>query len=195
MREKEFDEEELRVLYQRQFSGERLTRSDVALLARWEKVKKDELRWEVLQALPKKDYIAMSGRKQQVLDQQGERYGLDELLKPKINMVRLVRQWHDMLSKHWIKFSAEASEADLMKGGGGNSRALERYRQAKAEREELELSIKRGEVVPMAELGPKLTALAEMARSRFEAMERAGGPAVRREIDTLIEDWIDQVKR
>jgi hypothetical protein len=184
----------VRLLYQRQFAGERLKGPEAALLKRWERVERERLRWESLRAVPKKDYVAMSGRQQKILDQQGERYGLDELLKPKIDVTRLVRQLHDLLAKHWLKFSAEASEADLMKGGG-NSPALERYRQAKAEREELELSIKRGEVVPLLELGPRLVALAEMGRSRFEAMERAGGPSVRREIETLIDDWVEQVKR
>lgn len=35
----------------------------------------------------------------------------------------------------------------------------------------------------------KLGGLGAMTRSRFEAMERAGGPTVRREIELLMDDW------
>lgn len=188
MRDREFDEEELHALYQRQFAGERLSRAESALVARWEKARAEASRWELMKAIPKRDYILMSGRQQKILDQQGERYGLDELLKPRIDMTRLVRQFHDLLAKHWVKFSAEASAEDLMKGGG-NSPALERYRAAKAEREELELAVKRRELVPWAEMKEKLGGLGAMTRSRFEAMERAGGPTVRREIELLMDDW------
>lgn len=190
----EFDEGEIRSLFQRQIAGERLTRSESALLARWNKAQDERVRRELAKSISKKEYLAMCGRPQTTLERQAKTYGLTALSEPSIDLWKLLPQFHDLLAKHWLKFSAVASEEDLLKGGAG-SPALERYRLAKAEREELELSIKRRELVPLAELLPKLKALADMARSRFEAMERAGGPGMRREIDTLVDDWIEQVNR
>jgi hypothetical protein len=105
VREVEFDEEEIRALYMRQVSGDPLTRAESALLGRWERAELVRLRWESLQSLPKRDYVAMSGRQQKILDAQADRYGLDELKKPKIDLTRLVRQFHDLLAKHWVKFA------------------------------------------------------------------------------------------
>jgi hypothetical protein len=79
--------------------------------------------------------------------------------------------------------------------GGGNSPALERYRLAKAEREELELSIKRGELVDIALVKDKLGAIALLMRERFEAMERAGGAGVAKELESLIDDMKSAVRR
>ncbi len=84
---------------------------------------------------------------------------------------------------------AEDLEAD------GSSPALERFRQARAEHAELDLAQRRGEVVEVAPLQEALAALSSLGRRRAEAMERAGGAAVRREFDEVLDDMRDAVDR
>lgn len=75
------------------------------------------------------------------------------------------------------------------------SPSLERLRAAKAEHAELDLAKRRGEVVEVGPLREAMDAMASLGRRRAEAMERAGGPAVRREFDAMLADWLDAIDR
>lgn len=84
---------------------------------------------------------------------------------------------------------------DEVEASGGDSPALERLRRAKASMAELELAQRKRELVPVDEMRTRLGSMAAIARSRFEAMERAGGLGVRREIESLIDEWTEMTTR
>ena len=90
---------------------------------------------------------------------------------------------------------AAALDGEDLETADGSSPALERYRQARAEREELELAKRRDQLVEIGPLQEALAAMASLGRRRAEAMERAGGPAVRREFDAMLDDMRAAVDR
>ncbi len=88
-----------------------------------------------------------------------------------------------------------ALDGEDLDAADGSSPALERYRQARAEREELELAKRRDQLVEVGPLQEALAALSSVGRRRVEAMERAGGAAVRREFDSMLDDMRTAVDR
>jgi len=65
-------------------------------------------------------------------------------------------------------------DAELM--AGGDSPGLERYRNAKADLAEMDRDVRRGHLVPMAELEPVLTSFASVIRGTGDNLQRKFGP-------------------
>jgi hypothetical protein len=170
-------------------AGERLTRVEAAALARQEKAEEERLRWRLLEAVPKKDYVAMSGRQQKVLDQQADRYGLTALRETKIPIPKLLRQFHDFLAKNWARFEKEIEgDAILLGGPEKGSPAAERYRGYKADLAKLELEERQGELLPRGETRRGMLDVAGIIRTAGEQLDREFGPAAREVLDAALDE-------
>ena len=84
--------------------------------------------------------------------------------------------------------AAALDGAEDLEADGAASPALERFRLARAQHAELDLAKRRDELVEVGPLQAALDAISSVGRRRVEAMERAGGPAVRRELDGMLDD-------
>lgn len=120
--------------------------------------------------------------------------------EPKRGLDRLARAYRlpvegrtvDLYALFPALFAALESEVDVT---GEGSKALERLREANADLKALDLAERRGELVSVSETREKLLAIATIMRARSEAMARAGGPAVQRAFEALLEELEQAVNR
>lgn len=121
-------------------------------LKRFEKAQEEERRWEYLRTTSKRQYMAMSGRSARVLIDQARRYGLPYPTEQRapVDLTAVIRWVHDFLAANAQRLSAPETDDPML--AGASSPALERYRLARAQREELELAARRGELVDVDEL-------------------------------------------
>ena len=101
----------------------------------------------------------------------------------------------DMTDVLPLLVAAALDGAEDLETADGSSPALERFRLARAQHAELDLAKRRDELVEVGPLQEAMAAMASLGRRRVEAIERAGGPAVRREIDSMLDDMRDAVDR
>jgi hypothetical protein len=85
------------------------------------------------------------------------------------------------------KVEQVASKPDPLLAGG-NSEALERYREAKADMAEMERDAQRGQLVPRHQLEPAFTAYAAAVRRAGEALQRQYGPGAADMLNEALDD-------
>ena len=91
--------------------------------------------------------------------------------------------------------AAALDGAEDLEAADSLSPALERFRLARAQHAELDLAKRREQLVEVAPLQEALDAISSVGRRRVEAIERAGGPAVRREVQGMLDDMRDAIDR
>lgn len=139
----------------------------------------------IYETIPKKDYLRMSGRAAQVVNEQSVRYDLP-IGGPVINLPKLLRAVHDFIAKHKTKLNAPI-DADPMMGGDGDSDALEAYRRVKTEQEELKLAEMKKTLVPQQTMHEELGRLAGILRGAGEQLGKAFG----RDAQLILEEALD----
>lgn len=147
-------------------------------LKRLEKAQEEDRRWEYLHTTPKRTYMEISGRSARVLIDQAERYGLPypRGSRQPVDLEKVIRWLHDFLAKNAQRLSAPRTDDPLL--AGSDSPALERYRLARAAREELELAARRGELLDVDELLTWYDSeVAAPIRRSLEALQSQYGPA------------------
>lgn len=132
--------------------GQAPTAQERTALKRWEKGQEDERRWQYYRTTPKSHYLEMSGRAARIVIDQAARYGLPYPpgRQAAVDLGQVIAWLHDFLARNAGKLNAPQTDDPLL--SGVNSPALERYRIARACREELELAVRKGELVAVNEL-------------------------------------------
>lgn len=159
-------------------SGGKPTSGELAALKRFEKAQEEERRWQYLRSTPKRVYMELSGRSARVLIDQARRHGLPYPTgqRSPVDLTQVIRWLHDLLAEHGQRLSAPPTDDPLL--AGSNSPALERYRLARAAREELELAARRGELLDVDELLTWYDAeVAAPIRRSLENLQTRFGPA------------------
>jgi hypothetical protein len=149
-----------------------MTAPERAALKRHEKEKEERLRWQYYASIPKKHWNQMSGRQNQVLNDQATRYGLP-FGGPVINLPVFVRALHNFLAENALKL---ASEEDALLQGGP-SPALERYREKRAALADLDLLERQNQLIPRDQSRQALGRIAGILRNAGEMLQRQFGPA------------------
>jgi hypothetical protein len=128
------------------------TARELGALKRYEQQQETERRWEYLRTTPKAIYREMSGRTPRVLIDQANLYGLPYPAGPKqpVDLTAVVKWLHDFLADNSAKLRSPDVDDPML--AGSNSPALERYRLARAQREELELGVRRDQLLPVDDL-------------------------------------------
>ena len=189
------DDAAVRAALHKELAGEKLSGAELRLVKRYEKAQAERMRWSVYAALPKKDYVAMSGRHYKVIDEQGERYGLKALLEPVIDLRALLRQVHDLLAAKWHQFSKDVeAEALLMGSGSTSSPATERYRGYKADLEGLKVEEKRLDLLPRADVRTDMATLMSMIGTAADDLAREFGPEARVVIDEMVGRFEEHIR-
>lgn len=184
----------LRAVLRKELAGEKLTAAEARVLKRHEREEEERHRWRVYAAIPKKDYVAMSGRQYKIVDEQGERYGLTALKEPVIDLRALLRQVHDLLAAKWHQFGKEIEADALLSGGPGNSPAQERYRSYKADLAGLEVEAKRGELLPRADVKVGMLVVVNLIRSAVEQIDREFGEEARVILDAALSQAVVEIE-
>jgi hypothetical protein len=161
-----------------------LTREERAALKRFEKQKEERLRWEYYASIPQKHWREMSGRQTKVINEQADRYGLP-LGGPVVNLPKLARAFHDFLAENALKL---AKEDDPLLAGGGNSPALERYREERAALARLDRLEREGQLLPRDQAKESLGRIAGIIRGAGDALQRQFGTAA---VEILFEALTD----
>lgn len=166
--------------------GQQPTSREEAALRRLEIARDERQRWLHYRAVPKGDYVRLSGRKHSVLNNQADRHGIP--LRGRTVDLQAVLHWvHDLLGRHGQKLKSLDDADPLLQGTP--SPELERYRGVKRKLAELELGRLSGDLIPRAELEPGLDLLTKIIREAGETLRRGYGEDAALIFDEAIEDW------
>ena len=125
-------------------AGQQPSLREMSALRRYERQRDEQLRWDHYRTIPQKHWREMSGRQRTQIVEQAVRYGIPFGGKT-IDLPAVVAALHTFLAANAGKLLA--ADADPLMQGSGSSPALERYREARAGKAELELLELQGEYV------------------------------------------------
>lgn len=188
------DEALVRLAMGKEWAGEVLTGEESRALRRWEKAEWEKTCWKVYGSVPKKHYRELSGRQDKVINQQADRYGLSALLGPTVDLGKLLRQFHDFLAKHWLRFEQDIEAAEILTGGNATSPAMERYRGYKADLAALEVEAKQGELLPRSDCRVAMLTVAGIIRTAGEHLDREFGPGAREILEAALDDCVVKIE-
>lgn len=141
-----------------------LSREDERAIERVERAHREAIAAEAYRAVPKKLWREWSGRQTKILNEQAERYGLP-LGEATIDLAKLAPALHDFLAANATRLAAEDASGEA-------SPALERKRLADAQMRELDLAVRRGELVELDDIHHFLSDVAALFRSAGERLGR-----------------------
>lgn len=170
-------------LYRKVMDGQQLTKAERRELKKHERDKEETLRWQYYGAIPQKHWIKMSRRQAKVLNEQADRYGIP-FGGAVVDLPKVVKGLHDFLADNAHKL---AREDDVLLAGG-NSPALERYREKRADLAGLELSERRRKLIPRAEVNESLGRVAAILREAGDALQWQFGPEARSILNEALDD-------
>ncbi len=128
--------------------GSAPTERERRALARFEKRQGAALRRHHYETVAKKDWREMSGRSNQVLNEQADRYGAP-LRGATVHLPDFIKWFHDFLADnaHTLKGRGEAEAFDGAELAG--KEALVRQRSARADKLDIEVERMKGELIPL----------------------------------------------
>jgi phage terminase Nu1 subunit (DNA packaging protein) len=179
------DRELLSAARAKQQAGQKLTAAESAAMRRFLRQADGTNRWRVYSAIPKKDYVRLSGRQHKILDDQARRYDMP-LLGPTIDLGQLARWLHDFLARHADKLAREESDDPLLAAGGGIWR--EKYQKEKALLARLDRREREGTLVDRERSHQTWLRVAGILRRCGEVLQRQYGPAALRLLNQALED-------
>lgn len=176
------DEQALSALVKRA-QGETPTRRERDALRRVEKRREEDLRSEILLAVPRRFWVQSSGRHAKQVNDQSDRYGFPMLRGDSIDLAAFAKRFHDFLAENSRKLRAGDEDAEQERVDRDLNLRLKR---ARVEEREIEVERKRGAFIPVAELREALVlASGAMRRASDLLVRRFGNDAA----DTLTRAW------
>jgi len=163
---------------------EELSRREREVLNRHEKEQEEKRRWQYYGSISQKHWKEMSGRQAKVINEQAARYGIP-FGGPTISLPAVVRALHDFLAENALKL---AKEDDPLLQGGGNSPALERYREERASLAKLDRLEREGELIPRREGREALAQVATLIRGAGDALSRQFSPQAAEILHEALDD-------
>lgn len=145
-------------------------------------------RWEYYATIPQKHWLEMCGRQRKVLVVQAEQYRIP-FAGAVVDLRDVARAFSDFLAANARKLNAADSDDELL--GGGNSPALERYRDERAKLAKLDRLERERTLLPRDEVHQKMMRFAAIIRSCGDALQRQFGP----EAHALLDESINEATR
>lgn len=176
----------------KQREGKCPNQQEAGALRRFERARRERLRWEIYRSIPQKDWRAMSGRQAKIINQQAELYGIP-FGGSTIDLPAVVKALHDFFASNAHKLAAVKFDDPLMAFGEGP--ALERYRVARAELAELELGKRRGNLLPRKQIRELLNSLAPILRGCGDQLQRRCGREALEILDEHLTVWEREIVR
>jgi len=147
-------------------------------LARIERAREEELRWQYYRTIPQRHWRAMSGRQAKVLREQAARYGLP-FGERTVELPAVVRALHDFLAANAHKLAADEPD---------DPPALEKKREEDWRMARLKRHILEGHYLPRATVHDALARLASRIRGCGETLQRQFGPEALKILDNALSD-------
>ena len=169
--------------YRKVMDRQELTKAEREALKRHEKQKEERLRWQYYSSVPQRHWRRMCGRQTKVINEQAVRYNLP-MGGPMIDLPAFVRAFHDFLADNAHKLAREDDE--LLQGG--NSPALERYREERALLARLDRLQRERRLLPRDEVREALGRIAAILRGAGDALQRQFGTAAAQVLNEALDD-------
>lgn len=174
-------------------AGQPPNRSELAALKRYESQREEEQRWLYYRTIPQKYWRQMSGRQPRQLIDQASRYRLP-IGGATIDLTKLIPALHDLLAKHHDKFDDDPLLT------GGDSPALERYRDERAKLAKLDRLEREVSLIDRHQVRAVMTQFASLLRgAASDLQKRFGAEAVDiynealDEVESIItREWSDE---
>ncbi len=173
------------------------TKSTKATSAQTKKEAARQARFAVYESMPKRDWSEMSGRRNQVLDEQTKRWGIP--LKGRTLSLPAIAKWlHDFLAEHGQQLAVLRDIGDDNgEGANAKTRKLEAdavLQKQKAELAKLDLAERRGELVPRDEIHAGLARLSAFIRGAGERLQQEYGTNAQEILDEALEDFSREIE-
>lgn len=169
-----------------------LSQAEERAVKKFEKAEAEKRRWAVYESIPKKDFVAMTGRQVKVLNEQAARYGLP-MGGATIHLPNFLSALSGFLAKHWARFEKEIDQDALMTGG--NTPALEQYRTHKAELARLDVLARKRELLPREEVRAGMLRVAAVYRESSAILVRMFGPEAAKVLADMNDDALAEVEQ
>ena len=176
--------------YRKVMDRQELTQAEREALKRHEKQKEERLRWQYYSSIPQKHWRRMSGRQTKVINEQAIRYGIP-FGGATIDLPAVVKALHDFLADNAQKLAREDDQ--LLQGG--NSPALERYREERALLARLDRLEREGRLLPLDEVREALGRIAAILRGAGDALQRQFGAAAMQLLHEALDDAQREITR
>jgi hypothetical protein len=184
------DDAQQRELLQRasrkRLAGQKLNQQEQRAIDRAKREHDEQLRTIHYRTLPKKQWVAWSGRQHKVLAEQAQRYGVP-LEGETIDLPRVAKWLHDLLAEHGPRIlSGDASEEIWT--GDASSPALERLREVQYEIKKRELAELDKVLVSRDAMHKCLTQIVTILRAGGDTFQKQFGPDALDLLNDLIAD-------
>lgn len=170
--------------------GETPTAREAEALRKHRKQQDQAARDTAYSAMPKGEYVRLSGRQPKVLNEQADRHGLP-LRGRTIDLGELLPAMHNLLARNKHRIVSDEEDEMLR---GADSDGLERYRHAKADLAEIELGLRRGEIMEVGTARLALVSIFEALRQAGEQLRREFGPAAAALLAAAVADAAAQAR-
>jgi len=165
--------------------GEKPNKQQKAAYRRYLKRTEDGDRWLYYASIPKRHWVALSGRGHAVLKHHAGRFGIP--VQAEVIDLRAVASWiHDFLAKNCVKLSGDIEDPLLV--GGGNSPNLEAYRLEKAKLARLDRLEREGAVVAVGVSNACWLQAGVVFHQLGEQLQQRYGVAAQRMLNQAIQD-------
>jgi hypothetical protein len=189
----QLDRELVRAAVAKRAAGKPLSRQERSALKKFEADKERADRQRYYRTVPKKDYVALSGRLHKQLADCIGRYGVP-LEGETVDLYRVLRWFHDFLAEHGPLVRRTAGIDPELAPGEGDSPALEKLREEKFRQARLERLEMERQLLPRATIHDGLTRLAARLRSCGEQLQRQHGSDALDVLNEALEDFQREVE-
>lgn len=180
------DRDLVRAALEKQQGGQQPTSRELEALRRWERAKEERLRWQYYATIPHKHVRTMSGRQSKVINEMALRYGIP-FAGATVDLRAIVKALFDFLADYGPRLAVANGDDPLLDGPA--SPALERYRNARANREEFAFQRDLGEWIARDQVHDALGQLSAILRNAGELLQRQFGADAHAILDEALADF------
>lgn len=167
---------------------EKTTLAEQRALRRVQAFNEQRDRDKYYRTVPKRDYVAMSGRQHKVLDEQAARYDLP-LLGESVDLFALLKRFHDLFAEGRFRSDDEIDDETQQTPNLEKLRG-EKYRLARLDRLE-----RQRQLLPRRLVRELLGFTAAKLRDRAERLQRLFGPEVVDELNDAVAEIEEEIGR
>lgn len=167
--------------------GKKPSSVEAAALKRVEKERDESRRLEAYRSIRKRDWRQWSGRADKILNEQAVRYGVP-IGGPTIDLPQVALWLHDFLAENKFRLASKDEDPLLT---GANSPALDRYRMARAKREEFSLECDLGQWLPRDKAHEAIGMFADIIRRAGETLQRQFGAGAHQILERAVTNAVN----
>ncbi|MBN1517463.1 hypothetical protein JXA32_12945 [Candidatus Sumerlaeota bacterium] len=165
--------------------GRRVSRDESNALKRVQQEREERLRWDHYRSVPKRHYIAMSGRQARTVNAQADLYGFP-LRGDTLDLSKVLKAFHDFLADNKFKLMRDDQPAEKA------LTPLERERHRRLKREN---DIEEKNLFPREDIQQMHDYLSSLLRSATDVLQRKHGREAKAIIDEVIQRFEEELQK